>query len=148
MTTLRRLRSVTTDLLGAIACLKFGSIGHTLRVARADTLQEGVLKLPEDLGIDVSNDDGLAVITVEGEIDIASSSALGKALDGVDADRHVVLDLGGVDFMDSSGLKVLIGQTVRRGEAGGSLYVRNPSVAVRRVVDITGLNQFFFEVES
>jgi anti-sigma B factor antagonist len=109
-------------------------------------LARGGIDLPEDLDIDVSNDDGLAVIKVEGEIDIASSPALGAALDHVDADRHVVLDLGGVDFMDSSGLKVLIGQTVRRGEAGGSLYVRNASSAVRRVVEITGLNQFFFQV--
>ena len=53
-------------------------------------------------------------------------------LEEVTADRHVLLDLGSVDFMDSSGLKVLITQTIRRGEAGGSLYVRNPSRAVRR----------------
>ena len=100
------------------------------------------------LCIDVSHAEGLVVLTVEGEIDVESSPELGAALDDVEADRHVVLDLGGVAFMDSSGLKVLIGQTVRRGEAGGSLYVRNPSPAVRRVVDVTGLDQFFFEVND
>ena len=105
--------------------------------------------MDEDLlSIAVSHVDGLVVVTVDGEIDVESSPALGVALDGVEADRHVVLDLGGVEFMDSSGLKVLIGQTVRRGEAGGSLYVRNPSDAVRRIVEITGLDQFFFEVDD
>ena len=100
------------------------------------------------LGIAMSEVDGLAVITVDGDIDMDSAPELGVALEGVTADRHVVLDLGSVDFMDSSGLKVLIAQTIRRGEAGGSLYVRNPSRAVRRVVEVTGLSQFFFEVDG
>lgn len=100
------------------------------------------------LSISVTHADGLVVLKVDGEVDVESSPALGAALDDVEADRHVVLDLGGVEFMDSSGLKVLIGQTVRRGEAGGSLYVRNPSTAVRRIVEITGLDQFFFEVDD
>ncbi|MBK5332238.1 MAG: STAS domain-containing protein [Ilumatobacteraceae bacterium] len=84
--------------------------------------------------VDVAHVGGQAVTTVRGEIDIASADQLGAALDKVAAEEPVVLDLSAVDFMDSSGLAVLLRQSMRRHDAGGALQIRRPSVPVRRLL--------------
>ena len=80
------------------------------------------------------------VVTVEGEVDMASIPALRVALDDVESDHELILDCSGVTFMDSSGLSVLVTLWSRLQERGGSLHVRNPSPAVRRVMELTGLD--------
>jgi anti-anti-sigma factor len=54
--------------------------------------------------------DGVVVIHAEGEVDLDNAEKLSSAVRSVDAHRgsSVVLDLIGVPFMDSSGLKVLL----------------------------------------
>jgi anti-sigma B factor antagonist len=84
--------------------------------------------------VDVSNVGGLAVTTVRGEIDIASADELNDALDKVGADKPVVVDLSAVDFIDSSGLAVLLKQSMSRNDAGGSLHIRRPSEPVLRLL--------------
>ena len=84
--------------------------------------------------VDVSHADGLAVTTVRGEIDMASADELSAALDDVAAEERVVVDLSGVDFMDSSGLAVLLRQSMRRRNAGGALQIRRPSAPVSRLL--------------
>lgn len=84
--------------------------------------------------VDVSHADGLAVTTVRGEIDIATADELSAALDDVAAEERVVVDLSAVDFMDSSGLAVLLRQSMRRRDAGGALQIRRPSESVGRLL--------------
>jgi anti-sigma B factor antagonist len=86
------------------------------------------------LYVDVSSEGELAVTTVRGELDIASADTLSAALDKVAAEERVVLDLSGVDFMDSSGLAVVLRQAMHRRQAGGVLQIRRPSVSVRRLL--------------
>ena len=86
------------------------------------------------LCVDVSNEGGLVVTTVRGELDIASADTLSAALDNVAAEERVVLDLSAVDFMDSSGLAVVLRQSMRRRDAGGTLHIRRPSVSVQRLL--------------
>ena len=66
-----------------------------------------------------------AVVSVGGEIDLETASQLGDhALDAVrEVSPHVVLDLTGVTFMDSTGLKVLLTIQRRADLAGGSFAV-------------------------
>src|SRR4051794_23860485 len=52
------------------------------------------------------------VVAVAGEVDIAAAPGLGAALAAPAADRPLVIDLGGVTFMDSTGLALLL-KTVR-----------------------------------
>ena len=54
--------------------------------------------------------------------------------------RQVVLDLGGVDFVDSMGLSVLVGLRKRLATVGGALRVARPGDQARRVLDLTGLS--------
>ncbi|MEO7369923.1 MAG: STAS domain-containing protein [Ilumatobacteraceae bacterium] len=94
--------------------------------------------------VDVSEAGGVVVLVVDGEIDIANAPLMRAALEGLDPTEVVLMDLADVRFMDSSGLDVLVDQSTRMRQAGGHLKIRNPSVAVRRVVEITGFQQLLF----
>ena len=98
-----------------------------------------------DLVLSTHQVDDLAVVTVGGEVDLDTASQLGDhALDAVrDTSPHVVLDLTGVTFMDSTGLKVLLSIQRRAELAGGSFGVAGPSRSVRKILALTGLDQTF-----
>jgi anti-anti-sigma factor len=100
------------------------------------------------LGVDLSQVDGSALVTVVGEIDGQSVATLRAVLDGLEADGQVLIEMSGVGFMDSSGLNALIDHAQRIERAGGTLRITNPSRAVHRVVEITGLAPMFYEPQS
>lgn len=57
--------------------------------------------------------------------------------------EHVVVDLGGVDFMDSSGLGALIGLLKRVASRGGDVRLVRPQPRVKQVLEITRANKIF-----
>lgn len=79
------------------------------------------------------------VLAVSGELDVATAPTLGARLQAVAAGAELVLDLGGVVFMDSSGLRVLIAERDRRG----ALEVVRPAPVVARLLDLAGLAEHF-----
>ena len=81
----------------------------------------------------------VAVVEVRGEIDMMSAPVLALKLGEIDGGTAAVVDLGDVTFMDSSGLKVLLTAATRHTASGGSLVLRRPSEAVRRIVRLTKL---------
>lgn len=81
-----------------------------------------------------------SVISVVGEIDAHSVAEVDAALVEVDDAGATVLDLSGVTFVDSSGLRSIVAAHKRARDAGGSLTVRRPSPAVRRLLELTGLD--------
>ncbi len=97
------------------------------------------------LKIDLSQVNGSAFLTVEGEIDAESVVELRAVLDSLRPDNTVVVDMAGVRFMDSTGINALVDRTLRIEGTGGSLRITNPSRFVQRVVEITGLAQVFYE---
>jgi anti-sigma B factor antagonist len=62
--------------------------------------------------------------------------------------QRIAIDLSGVEFMDSTGLGVLIGALKRVRESGGSLVLGGIRPAVSRVFEITGLDRIFTIHES
>jgi len=76
-----------------------------------------------------------------GDIDADTAPQLAEAIrtGHVSDDVCLVVDLAGVDFIDSSGLSVLLEARRRADENGGSLMLRRPSKAVRRLIEITRL---------
>ncbi|MEY2582736.1 MAG: anti-sigma factor antagonist [Ilumatobacteraceae bacterium] len=100
------------------------------------------------LRIDVSYIDGRAVVIVQGEIDMETAPTLRVALDQLEPHQSVYLDMANVRFIDSSGIKVLVSQTLRIRKAGGALHIRNPSRVVHRIVTIAGLSEHFFEPDD
>ena len=86
---------------------------------------------------------GTAVIALEGELDLAGANVLEQELataEAVEA-RAVVLDLRRVEFMDSSGLR-LIAVTLQRLQERGRRFALIPGAAqVMRVFDITRMRE-------
>lgn len=79
-------------------------------------------------------------VTVVGELDLDTADQLAGALS--DCDGMVNVDLGGVTFMDSSGLGTLIRARNRVMEDGGHLLIRGAGDNVRRLFEVTGLAEF------
>ncbi len=82
------------------------------------------------------------VIVANGEIDLASAPRVESALEGFSA-QTVVLDLRGVEFMDSAGLKVLLNQRSRLDDSGGSLRLVVGDGAVMRLLELTSVVDAF-----
>jgi anti-anti-sigma factor len=81
-------------------------------------------------------------VTISGEIDICTCEAMRDALAaGLGDGPDLTADLSGVTFMDASGIGVLLAVRRLAAEAGGSLTLRAPSAAVRRVTGILGLDE-------
>ncbi len=86
------------------------------------------------------------IVTVLGEIDVATSPRLRSELASVmeRGAKTIVLDLGAMSFIDSSGLGVLVGALKRlREQQGDEIVIRGLQDSVRRVFEITGLTELF-----
>ena len=81
--------------------------------------------------------DGDGVLIAEGELDLAAVPALRGGL----ADQSVTtVDVAGVTFIDSSAVAALL--AAHRARPGTGLRLRVPSEAVRRVLRVSGADQF------
>ena len=93
--------------------------------------------------VEVSAVGGTAVLAVRGEIDLRTAPMLWGDLDRVIADGavEVVLDLSRLEFIDSSGLSVLIRAMKVLRERQGDLTLRSVTERTYRVLDVAGLTQ-------
>ena len=103
-----------------------------------------------DLQLSTTRAGERAIVTVGGEVDLETASQLGDhALEALrDVSPHVVLDLAQVTFMDSTGLKVLLSIQRRTDLAAGSFAVVGATRTVRRILELTGLDQTFLLYDS
>jgi anti-sigma B factor antagonist len=85
---------------------------------------------------------GSALVLLEGELDIATTPRVESELRRVEADgvAVIVLDLRGLTFMDSTGLRLLVSADARAREAGHRLAIVRGPGPVHRVLEITGLH--------
>ena len=87
---------------------------------------------------------GQLELRLVGELDIGTADRLRSALAEVTGrGSTIVLDLSGLDFIDSSGLHELVVALKRERAAGGDIVLREPSPQTRRVLEIVGLTQLF-----
>jgi len=97
--------------------------------------------MAENFSTEVNATDDATVIYVRGEIDIATAGRLRDAIEPhMGPAQTIVLDLSGVEFMDSSSLHVLIEARTTLTADGGSLILRNPSRAAHLVLTVGGAN--------
>jgi anti-sigma B factor antagonist len=84
-----------------------------------------------------------AVLQVTGEVDLYTALMLRNQIRELAAKGavHLIADLGGVDFLDSTGLGALVGGLKRLREAGGSLAVAISAPRILRIFQITGLTK-------
>ncbi len=98
-----------------------------------------------ELEIPDSDVDGWTVVAASGEIDVAAAPMLREQLATLinDGTHQVVLDLENVDFIDSTGLGVLVGAVRRARAEDGDLRIVCTNSRLLRIFDITGLNEVF-----
>ena len=80
---------------------------------------------------------GAPVVRLVGEIDISNAESVGAKFDQLIGDEtdQLVVDLGALQFMDSSGIAMLLRIAARTG----TVEIRNPSDVVLRIIECTGL---------
>ena len=94
--------------------------------------------------ITVNSRDSALTITLSGEIDQHGAREMMRQLDDAIATRlpaHLVLDLSGVTYMDSSGNAVLLRTLRQMEQIGGSLRVTAIPTQARRVLDAAGVGR-------
>lgn len=89
--------------------------------------------------------EGLPVLEVTGELDIATVSRLVAEIDALVKLGHtkIVLDLKNMKFVDSTGLRFLLETWKRLLDSGGHLSLANPSPGVLHTLSATGLLNAF-----
>ena len=98
----------------------------------------------EPLAVHESDVDGVRLLEVFGELDLATAPRLCASLDAARIHRvkRVVIDLTGVDFCDSTGLRALIGASRELRVSGGRLAIAClPGGAVARLFDVVGARE-------
>lgn len=98
---------------------------------------------PVELNITKASHGKWMVLTVEGEIDIATAPALDDALDEVigSGASDIAVDLRPVSFMDSTGLRSLMIADRRVREAGGTLAVVAGTGPAHRLLELAGVTE-------
>ena len=81
-----------------------------------------------------------STVAVGGEIDAYTAPQVAGALAGVTGD--ITLDLADVEFIDSSGLRVILEFHQSVAERGAIFTVANPSHAVQRLFEISSVDEY------
>jgi len=97
-----------------------------------------------------SAEQGLVVLHVSGELDTTSAQELALPLQDqlTDANKTVVVDLGGVRFLGSAGLEALVVGRQRAAEIGITFVIVASSRAALRPIEATGLDAVFTIVST
>lgn len=85
---------------------------------------------------------GVLVVRIDGELDIHTAAAFRTAVDNAleqTGAQHILLNFGGVEFIDSSGLGVILGRYKRISFQGGKLLMACMQPQVLRVLELAGL---------
>ena len=98
-----------------------------------------------DLDLNVRKEDDQSVLEVAGEIDVYTAPKLREQLIELvsDGSYHIVVDLEKVDFLDSTGLGVLVGGLKRVRNHDGSLQLVCTQEKILKIFRITGLTKVF-----
>jgi anti-anti-sigma factor len=106
---------------------------------------------PTGFSISISDRDGRAVVVIRGELDLATAPDLETAIqERLDDGQDVVVDLRELDFMDSTGLRVLVAAHARvEGTEQRFLIVRPlPGAPIERILAVAGVEQVLDVVDD
>ena len=100
--------------------------------------------------LEVQKRDRTTVIAISGELDLASSPALQKELARAESSDAtlLIIDLRQLDFMDSTGLSVLVRAHQRADEQGRQLAMVKGPQQVQRLLSLTGVAERLTVVDS
>ncbi len=85
---------------------------------------------------------GILVVRLEGELDVCGANEFRTSVDDaldITGAKHLLLNMQGVSFIDSSGLGVVLGRYKRIAQHGGKLLVVHLEPQVKRIFELAGL---------
>jgi anti-sigma B factor antagonist len=93
------------------------------------------------LSVSAERDDDTVRVVLTGELDIGSAPEVEQVLHRVEADEpsSLTIDLRGLTFMDSTGLRMLVAADKRAREESRTLQIIRGPAPVQRILDLTGL---------
>ena len=102
------------------------------------------------LDIRISDTNQVAVVEAQGRIDSNTAHELGGALTHVIDDGHsqIVLDLAGVDYMSSAGLRELVSALKKVRNGNGDMRIARVTERVYEVLELSGLHTIFKVFDS
>src|SRR5437899_1608744 len=100
---------------------------------------------PVNLDVETTTKDGANVVSLRGEIDVYTAPRLRQTLiDLVEGGAtDIVVDMERVDFLDSTGLGVLVGGLKRVKDRDGTMKLVANQDRILKIFDITGLSKVF-----
>ncbi len=104
--------------------------------------------MANNLTIEDTQHGDFPVIDVRGEIDLATAPTLAAHLSDGDHGSTTILDLSGVSFIDSTGLRVLLSAHEEATTAGGRLVIIAEDGPVTKLFSITGVDDLLLLRES
>lgn len=94
---------------------------------------------------------GNLVVKLDGEIDHHSAREIREELDRMifeSKPENLVLELSGIDFMDSSGLGLVLGRYRRLCEIGSKMYIKNPGERTEKILCMAGVDKLIKIIKS
>lgn len=88
--------------------------------------------------------DNTLTVAIEGDMDHHNVGIMRSEMDKVIREKPVknlVFDLSGLDFMDSSGIGLVLGRYKLIKELGGSVFIAGAKPAVERIINVSGLHK-------
>lgn len=108
------------------------------------------MAVSDHLRVDVEAGKDRVVVRLSGELDLASAPHLEHELERADVDAApaVVFDLDALEFLDSTGLQVLLARHRRASDRGQQFAITRGSPQVQRLLDITRVAERLTIVEA
>jgi stage II sporulation protein AA (anti-sigma F factor antagonist) len=88
--------------------------------------------------------DGVLCVKPTGDIDHHTAKNMREAIDSLivrNNPRELELDLSAIDFMDSSGLGLVLGRYKKQSDVGGKFKIINPSRRIMQILQLAGVEK-------
>ena len=108
------------------------------RTGSGETFEIGGL---EPFVTEVEQRDGITIVQPRGDLDVATAGTLHAALDGIERTEHLVLDLRGLSFINSTGLHLLVALHQRAQRDGFQLTLLAPAAPLDKAIQLCGLDE-------
>ena len=104
----------------------------------------------QPFSITVTSDGDRATVVLRGELDLSGTDRVNEVLEQAEQPptKLLVLDLSQLDFIDSTGLEIILRAARRAHDNGGRLIVSRPSRYVKRLLEMTAIDQSLDVVED
>ena len=119
-------------------------IKYQRRIKKPRRAAKEVEMIKKNCLYETSLEDDVLSVTLKGEIDHHSAVGVRSDIDSLIYEvrpKKTVLDLAGIDFMDSSGLGLIMGRYALMQRIGGELTLKSPNERVMKIFDLAGLGR-------